>query len=190
MRIINSVSVLAICWAMPAGATNVSNFDDFYTLYKTATAQNDITITSEITATRLISVPGAATTNIDGGGMAFDGAGYSGFTVSNGYNFLLENGGTFSGDTITSSYNNFVNSNNGGVISNLGGHVTINNSAFVNNTSGMGGGVIYQDNNGDAIISNAIFQSNNATRGDGGVIYNEYEFYVFSFTRNKLYFYY
>ena len=50
MRIINSVSVLAICWAMPAGAANVSNFDDFYNLYKTAGATNDITITSDITS--------------------------------------------------------------------------------------------------------------------------------------------
>ena len=127
---------IAVCLNAPAMATDVADFGAFYNLYKTATTQNDITITSDITSTRLLSVPGAHTTNIDGGDFGFNGGGFSGFTVSRGYDFSLRNAGAFSVSgtdaTITKSYNNFVQTPQGAVIANLGGNVIIENSAFEN----------------------------------------------------------
>ena len=170
---------IAVCLNAPAMATDVADFGAFYNLYKTATTQNDITITSDITSTRLLSVPGAQTTNIDGGDFGFNGGGFSGFTVSRGYDFSLTNAGAFSvfgtNATITKSYNNFVQTPQGAVVANLGGNVIIENSAFENNSSSYGGGVLYQNNSGTTTINNSVFANNRATRGDGGVIYNEYE---------------
>ena len=154
------------------------DFTTFYDLYKTATAQNDITITSDITATRLLSVPGAQSTIIDGAGFDFNGAGRDGFTVSNGYNFSLSNAGTFTVSdnvaTVTKSYHNF-NRTQGGLLANLGGNVAIDNSAFTNNVSLYGGGVLYQNNGGIITVTNSVFDSNKISRGDGAVLYNEYE---------------
>lgn len=179
MHIYVPLSIIAICWAIPAIGADAPDFNTFYNLYKTAGATNDITITSDITSTRLISVPGANTTTINGGGFDFAGGGFGGFIVSNGYDFSVSDVGAFSTDetnaTIDKSFHNFINASEGGVISNLGGNVSIKNSAFSNNVSSLGGGALYQNNNGTIDVSDSVFQSNQATRGDGGVIYNEYE---------------
>lgn len=175
MRIIKSVSLISVCWAMPAMAADAPDFNTFYNLYKALESPNNISITSDILSTRLLNTPGAQSTIIDVGNFDFNGGRYVGFVISNGHNFSLANGGTFSGDTIEKSINNFSNSAQGGVISNLGGGVEINNSAFANNTSSAGGAVFYQGANSTADILNSVFQSNRASRGDGGVIYNEYK---------------
>ncbi len=179
MHIYVPLSIIAICWAIPAIGADAPDFNTFYNLYKTAGATNDITITSDITSTRLISVPGANTTTINGGGFDFAGSGFGGFIVSNGYDFSVSDVGAFSTDetnaTIDKSFHNFINASEGGVISNLGGNVSIKNSAFSNNVSSLGGGALYQNNNGTINVADSVFQSNQATRGDGGVIYNEYE---------------
>ena len=61
------IAVLCVCWATSAFATDAPDFNTFYSLYKTATSQNDITVTNDLVATRLLSVPGAETTVINGG---------------------------------------------------------------------------------------------------------------------------
>ena len=166
-----SLIVILGIMAVPAYAADAPDFDTFYSLYKTAATQNDITITSDITATRLVTAPGAQTTIIDGGGFDFNGGGFNGFTVSSGYNFTLINGGVSASNT---SFNNF-NRPQGGVFANLGGNVTTSNSVFANNTSNYGGSVIYQNNNATFSAQNVTFDANQVTHGDGGVIYNEYE---------------
>ena len=180
MRIKNpTLIVIATCWSIPTLAADAPDFNTFYSLYKTADTQNDITITGDITATRLISVPGAENTIINGGGFNFNGGRFSGFTISSGYNFTVNNVGAFTSDgttvSVNDSFNSFANSPEGGVISNLGGNVAINNSAFSNNSSAQGGGVFYQNNNATLNATNNAFGNNHATHGDGGVIYNEYE---------------
>ena len=173
------IAVLCVCWATSAFATDAPDFNTFYSLYKTATSQNDITVTNDLVATRLLSVPGAETTVINGGGFAFNGGAFDGFTISRDYTFSISNAGTFNvtdeSVQIEKSYNNFARTPQGGVIANLGGSVNIVNSAFSGNVSSYGGGVLYQNDNGNANISNSVFDSNRATRGDGGVLYNEYE---------------
>lgn len=172
------LTAFGACLSGPAIAADASDFSTFYGLYKTAGSQNDIDITADITATQLVTAPGATTTNINGGGFAFNGGAFNGFTVLNGYTISLENAGTFStsGDsaTITKSYNNF-NRPQGAVFANLGGTVTVNNAAFSGNTSIQGGTVLYQNSSGVANITNSVFNSNAVTRGDGGVVYNEYK---------------
>ena len=136
---------LACCWTVPAMATDAPDFTTLYNLYKNLATQNDITVTADITSTRLLNTPGAQATVINGGGFNFDGAGYLGFVISNGYNFSLTRGGEFTMDgttaNITNSLTGFSNSSYGGVISNLGGNTVIDNSAFTNNVSASGGGV-------------------------------------------------
>ena len=179
MRMTKTILGLACCWTVPAMATDAPDFTTLYNLYKNLATQNDITVTADITSTRLLNTPGAQATVINGGGFNFDGAGYLGFVISNGYNFSLTRGGEFTMDgttaNITNSLTGFSNSSYGGVISNLDGNTVIDNSAFTNNVSASGGGAIYQGANSVANIGDSVFQSNQATRGDGGVIYSEYE---------------
>ena len=179
MRPRTSILTIILLYAVsPVFAADAPDFNTFYTLYKMAMAQNDITITADMVSTRLISVPGAAQTVINGGGFGFDGGAQNGFTVSSGYTFNIENGGDFDASSrpaiISKSYNNFI-SPQGAVIANLGGQVTVNNVAFSENSSTYGGGVLYQNNSGTINVSDSVFDSNNTTRGDGGVLYNEYE---------------
>ena len=179
MRKIIVSSVIVISCIIPAFATDAPDFNTFYALYKTASQENDITITGDIVSTRLISAPGATTTRINGGQFDFNGNSMIGFILSSGNNLDISNVGAFTTDgnqvNITKSFNTFSNSSEGGVISNLGGNVTINNSAFSNNSSVLGGGVIYLNNNATVTATDSVFSNNHATRGDGGVIYNEYE---------------
>lgn len=171
------LTIVGICMTISAFAADAPDFNTFYSLYKTPSEQNDITVTGDLTALRLLSVAGGSTTIINGGGFDFNGSGLNGFTVSDGYTFSLENGGAFNNSdsvTISKSYHNFV-SPQGAVIANLGGNVTVNNVAFAENSSTYGGGVMYQNNSGTINVSNSVFDSNQATRGDGGVLYNEYE---------------
>lgn len=161
-----------------AYGADVGDFSSFYNAYKTNTAQNDITITADITANRLVGVAGSVITNIDGGGYNFIGDNYNGFTVSGGSSISFANGGSFSvsgqSATIENSINGFYQSGQGAVFSNAGGDLTIENSAFSNNSSRYGGGVFYQTNSGNLNISNSAFQNNSVTRSNGGVIYNQY----------------
>ena len=165
-------------YGVSAYATDVSDFNSFYNAYKTNAAQNDITITADITANRLVGVAGSVITNIDGGGYKFIGDNYNGFTVSSGSSISFANGGSFSvsgqSATIENSINGFYQSGQGAVFSNAGGDLTIENSAFSNNSSRYGGGVFYQTNSGKLNISNSAFQNNSVTRSNGGVIYNQY----------------
>lgn len=165
-------------YGVSAYATDVSDFNSFYNAYKTNAAQNDITITADITANRLVGVAGSVITNIDGGGYNFIGDNYNGFTVSSGSSISFANGGSFSvsgqSATIENSINGFYQSGQGAVFSNAGGDLTIENSAFSNNSSRYGGGVFYQTNSGNLNISNSAFQNNSVTRSNGGVIYNQY----------------
>ena len=170
--------IICVCCTCAAFADDASDFSVFYSLYKTATGQNDINITNDLIATRLLSVPGAEKTIINGGNFGFNGAAFNGFTVSHDYIFSISNAGAFSVNDenaqIEKSYNNF-SAPQGGVIANLGGVVDVTDSVFANNVSSYGGGFLYQNNGGNANISNSVFDSNSATRGDGGVVYNEYE---------------
>lgn len=179
MRIIGKTSfcIMLVC-SSPVYATDVNDFSSFYNLYKTATTSNDITITADMIASRLLSVPGAQNTTINGGGYNFNGENYNGFTVSNGYTVSLTNGGSFSVSnqtaTVENSVNGFYQSGQGAVFANLGGVVDIQNSAFSNNSSAYGGSVVYQTSAGSLNILNSAFQNNTATRSNGGVIYNQY----------------
>ena len=170
--------IICVCCTCAAFADDASDFSVFYSLYKTATGQNDINITNDLIATRLLSVPGAEKTIINGGNFGFNGDAFNGFTVSHDYIFSISNAGAFSVNDenaqIEKSYNNF-SAPQGGVIANLGGVVDVTDSVFANNVSSYGGGFLYQNNGGNANISNSVFDSNSATRGDGGVVYNEYE---------------
>jgi len=170
--------IICVCCTCAAFADDASDFSAFYSLYKTATGQNDINITNDLIATRLLSVPGAEKTIINGGNFGFNGDAFNGFTVSHDYIFSISNAGAFSVNDenaqIEKSYNNF-SAPQGGVIANLGGTVDVTDSVFANNVSSYGGGFLYQNNGGNANISNSVFDSNSATRGDGGVVYNEYE---------------
>lgn len=170
--------IICVCCTCAAFADDASDFSVFYSLYKTATGQNDINITNDLIATRLLSVPGAEKTIINGGNFGFNGDAFNGFTVSHDYIFSISNAGVFSVNDenaqIEKSYNNF-SAPQGGVIANLGGVVDVTDSVFANNVSSYGGGFLYQNNGGNANISNSVFDSNSATRGDGGVVYNEYE---------------
>lgn len=170
--------IICVCCTCAAFADDASDFSAFYSLYKTATGQNDINITNDLIATRLLSVPGAEKTIINGGNFGFNGDAFNGFTVSHDYIFSISNAGAFSVNDenaqIEKSYNNF-SAPQGGVIANLGGVVDVTDSVFANNVSSYGGGFLYQNNGGNANISNSVFDSNSATRGDGGVVYNEYE---------------
>lgn len=170
--------IICVCCTCAAFADDASDFSVFYNLYKTATGQNDINITNDLIATRLLSVPGAEKTVINGGNFGFNGDAFNGFTVSHDYIFSISNAGAFSVNDenaqIEKSYNNF-SAPQGGVIANLGGVVDVTDSVFANNVSSYGGGFLYQNNGGNANISNSVFDSNSATRGDGGVVYNEYE---------------
>ena len=120
-------------YGVSAYATDVSDFNSFYNAYKTNAAQNDITITANITANRLVGVAGSVITNIDGGGYNFIGDNYNGFTVSSGSSISFANGGSFSvsgqSATIENSINGFYQSGQGAVFSNAGGDLTIENSA-------------------------------------------------------------
>ncbi len=160
-----------------AYATDVNNFNDFYNAYKNYATENSINMTGDITSTRLISVPGAESTIINGGGFGFDGGAFNGFTVSNGYVMSLTNGGGFtvSGQTanVNSSFNKFYQSGQGAVFANLGGSLTVSDSAFTNNSARLGGGVFYQSNNASLIVSDSVFEDNSTTR-NGGVIYTQY----------------
>lgn len=170
--------IICVCCTCAAFADDASDFSVFYNLYKTATGQNDINITNDLIATRLLSVPGAEKTIINGGNFGFNGDAFNGFTVSHDYIFSISNAGAFSVNDenaqIEKSYNNF-SAPQGGVIANLGGVVDVTDSVFANNVSSYGGGFLYQNNGGNANISNSVFDSNSATHGDGGVVYNEYE---------------
>lgn len=179
MRIkISTVIFLSLGFYTSCFAADAPNFSDFYNLYKTYSNQNDITITADLIATRLLSYPGAEITVIKGGNFDFDGANQNGFTISSGYNFSLSDGGSFSvsgnSATINSSYNTFTNTQ-GSVFSNLGGNVVIDNSVFANNTATSRGGVIYQSNSGSINITDSVFSGNKVTRGNGGVLYNQYK---------------
>lgn len=169
--------IICLCCSTKAFSADAPDFTTFYNLYKTAGTENDITITENLTSNRLLSTAGAETTIIDGGGFAFNGDMQNGFTVSSGYNFSLSNGGSFttSGDSasINQSYNNFMNYQ-GGLFSNLGGTVTVSDTAFENNTATSRGGVLYQTNNGISHITNSVFSNNSVTRGSGGVLYGQY----------------
>lgn len=171
------LAIICICCTTSAFAADAPDFDTFYSLYKTAASQNDITVGADLTATRILTVAGAETTLINGGGYAFNGGGLNGFVVSRYYTFNLSNGGAFSvsGDaaTITKSYNNFARTQ-GAVIANLGGNLTIGNSAFASNSATVGGGVLYQGDGATMSVSDSVFDGNRVTRGDGGVLYNEY----------------
>lgn len=160
-----------------AYATDVNNFNDFYNAYKNYATENSINMTGDITSTRLISVPGAESTIINGGGFGFDGGAFNGFTVSNGYVMSLTNGGSFttSGQAanVNNSFNNFYQSGQGAVFANLGGSLSVSNSAFTNNSARLGGGVFYQSNNASLIVSDSVFEDNSTTR-NGGVIYTQY----------------
>lgn len=161
-----------------AFSADAPDFSTFYNLYKTAAAENNITVTGDLTSTRLLSTAGAETTVIDGGSFAFNGDRQNGFTVSSGYNLSLSNGGSFttSGNsaTINQAYNNFTNSQ-GGVFSNLGGNLTVDNTAFENNTATSRGAVLYQTNSANANFTNSAFSNNRVTRGSGGVLYAQYQ---------------
>ena len=163
--------IICVCCTCAAFADDASDFSTFYNLYKTATGQNDINITNDLIATRLLSVPGAEKTIINGGNFGFNGDAFNGFTVSHDYIFSISNAGAFSVNDenaqIEKSYNNF-SAPQGGVIANLGGVVDVTDSVFANNVSSYGGGFLYQNNGGNANISNSVFDSNSATRGDGG----------------------
>lgn len=165
-------------YGVSAYAIDVSDFSSFYNAYKNAATENDIVITADMTATRLLSAAGAQGTIINGGGYNFNGENYNGFTVSNGYSMSLTNGGSFSVSdqtaTIENSFNGFYQSGQGAVFANLGGIVNIENSAFINNSSRYGGSVVYQTNSGSLNILNSAFQNNSVTRNNGGVIYNQY----------------
>ncbi len=165
-------------YGVSAYATDVSDFNSFYNAYKTNTAQNDITITADLTASRLVGVAGSVITNINGGGYSFIGDNYNGFTVSSESSIYFTNSGNFSvfgqSATIENSVSGFYQYGQGAVFSNAGGDLTIENSAFSNNSSRYGGGVVYQTNSGNLNISNSAFQNNSVTRSNGGVIYNQY----------------
>ena len=139
--------IICICCTTSAFAADAPDFNTFYSLYKTAASQNDITVGADLTATRILTVAGGETTLINGGGYAFNGGGLNGFVISRDYTFNLSNGGAFSvssdAATITKSYNNFARTQ-GAVIANLGGNLTIGNSAFASNSATVGGGVLYQ----------------------------------------------
>ena len=165
-------------YGITAYGVDVGDFSSFYNAYKTNTAQNDITITADLTANRLVGVAGSVITNIDGGGYNFIGDNYNGFTVSSDSSISFTNVGNFnvSGQsaTIENSVNGFYQSGQGAVFSNAGGNLNIENSAFNNNSSRYGGSVVYQTNSGNLSILNSVFQNNSVTRSNGGVIYNQY----------------
>lgn len=179
MRAKTSILVIvSLCCVTSAFGADAPDFSTFYSLYKNYASQNDITITGDLTSTRLLSGSGANTTIIDGGGFAFNGDRQNGFTIQSGYTISLSNGGAFSasGDsaTIDKSYNNFVNTQ-GAVFSNLGGNLTIENSAFSSNTASSRGGVIYQTSSGNLEVTNSVFSNNSVSRGSGGVLYAQYQ---------------
>lgn len=179
MHIIRKIPFCVMAfYGVSAYAIDVSDFSSFYNAYKNAATENDIVITADMTATRLLSAAGAQGTIINGGGYNFNGENYNGFTVSNGYSMSLTNGGSFSVSdqtaTIENSFNGFYQSGQGAVFANLGGIVNIENSAFINNSSRYGGSVVYQTNSGSLNILNSAFQNNSVTRNNGGVIYNQY----------------
>lgn len=169
---------IIVFYSISAYATDVADFSSFYGAYKTNVPQNNINITSDLTATQLVGVAGSSITDIDGGGYNFNGGNYNGFTVSSESSIYFANSGNFtiSGQnaTIENSVNSFYQSGRGAVFSNVGGDLTIENSAFSNNSSRYGGGVFYQTNSGNLNISNSAFQNNSVTRSNGGVIYNQY----------------
>ena len=169
---------IIVFYSISAYATDVADFSSFYSAYKTNVSQNNINITSDLTATQLVGVAGSSITGIDGGGYNFNGGNYNGFTVSSESSIYFANSGNFtiSGQnaTIENSVNSFYQSGQGAVFSNVGGDLTIENSAFSNNSSRYGGGVFYQTNSGNLNISNSAFQNNSVTRSNGGVIYNQY----------------
>ena len=106
-------------YGVSAYATDVSDFNSFYNAYKTNTAQNDITITADLTASRLVGVAGSAITNINGGGYSFIGDNYNGFTVSSESSISFTNSGNFSvfgqSATIENSVSGFYQSGQGAV---------------------------------------------------------------------------
>lgn len=166
-------------YTFPVYAIDVGDFDSFYSAYKTYASENNINITSDLTATRLLSAAGAENTIINGGGYNFNGANYNGFTVSSGYTINVTDAGKFTINddnsvNLESSVSDFYQTGQGAVFANLGGTVNIQNSAFSNNSSRYGGSVVYQNNFGSLNISNSAFLNNSVTRSNGGVIYNQY----------------
>ena len=92
MRTKTSILVIvSLCCVASAFGADAPDFSTFYSLYKNYASQNDITITGDLTSTRLLSGPGANTTIIDGGGFAFNGDRQNGFTIQSGYTISLSN---------------------------------------------------------------------------------------------------
>lgn len=180
MHYIKKISFLLIPFcSFSAYAIDVNDFDSFYNAYKTYASENNINITADLNATRLLSVSGAENTIINGGGYNFNGESYNGFTISSGYTMTISDAGKFVSDSdnsvkVESSVNNFYQTGQGATFLNLGGTLNLENSAFSNNSSGYGGGVVSQSNSGVLNVTNSAFSNNNVTRGNGGVIYNQY----------------
>lgn len=168
-------SYVSLFFITPAFAVDVSDFNSFYSAYKTGT-DNNINITSDITANRLIGGSSMSNINVSASDVDINGDGFSGFNVGSGEELSFLSAGSFSINngwvTIDKSVNDFYQSLRGGVIFNYG-NVNISNSAFTNNRAGRGGGVVQQTSGSIVNISNSAFSNNNSPYGAGGVINGE-----------------
>ncbi len=77
--------------------------------------------------------------------------------------------------TVSSSYSSFEGNLNGSVFQNQGGSVVLEKSVFTDNQARRNGGVIDQQSGSSLTVTNSAFRGNKVTLASGGVLANDYE---------------